>query len=207
MMWEPIRFLESCPSSDGACAVVITDEDGGKAAAADGRPPAWVLGMSSRSEPPAFPRRDPVRPQAALTCAEDVYKQAGITRPREQIDMAELYVPFSWHEPMWLEAHYLADEGEGWKLTDAGETEITGSMPINCSGGVLSSNPIGASGPAAVRRGRAAGAGPGGRAPGRGGQDGPRHGLRRQLAVLQHVGGGQQPPALRLIHPPQSRSG
>ena len=146
MMWEPIRFLESCPSSDGACALVITDEDGGKAAAAAGRPPAWILGTSSRSEPPAFPGRDPVRPQACLTCAEDVYAQAGITRPREQIDMAELYVPFSWHEPMWLESHHLADEGEGWKLTDAGETEITGSMPINCSGGVLSSNPIGASG-------------------------------------------------------------
>jgi acetyl-CoA C-acetyltransferase len=38
MMWEPIRFLESCPSSDGACAVVLTDEAGGQAAAADGRP-------------------------------------------------------------------------------------------------------------------------------------------------------------------------
>ena len=44
MMWDPIRFLESCPSSDGACAVVLTDEAGGKAAAADGRRPAWVLG-------------------------------------------------------------------------------------------------------------------------------------------------------------------
>jgi len=32
------------------------------------------------------------------------------------------------------------------EAADAGETEITGSMPINCSGGVLSSNPIGASG-------------------------------------------------------------
>ena len=60
--------------------------------------------------------------------------------------MAELYVPFSWYEPIWLEAHYLADENQGWKLTDAGETEIGGSMPINASGGVLSSNPIGASG-------------------------------------------------------------
>ena len=146
MMWEPIRFLESCPSSDGACAIVITDEDGGKAAAAAGRPPAWILGMSSRSEPGSFPGRDPVRPQACMTCVTDVYKQAGITRPREQIDMAELYVPFSWHEPIWLEGHFLADEGEGWKLVDSGDTEITGSMPINCSGGVLSSNPIGASG-------------------------------------------------------------
>ena len=45
MMWDPIRFLESCPSSDGACAVVFTDEDGGKAAAAAGRPPAWILGQ------------------------------------------------------------------------------------------------------------------------------------------------------------------
>ncbi|HQV56722.1 MAG TPA: thiolase domain-containing protein, partial [Ilumatobacteraceae bacterium] len=43
MMWEPLRYLESCPSSDGACALVLTDEAGGKAAAADGRPPAWVL--------------------------------------------------------------------------------------------------------------------------------------------------------------------
>ncbi|MBV9293829.1 MAG: thiolase domain-containing protein, partial [Frankiales bacterium] len=42
MMWEPVRYLESCPSSDGACAVVLTDEEGGKAAAADGRPPAWI---------------------------------------------------------------------------------------------------------------------------------------------------------------------
>ncbi len=141
MMWEPIRFLESCPSSDGACAVIITDEVGAR-----GRNPAWILGASSRSEPPAFPGRDPVRPEACLQCAKDVYAQAGITRPSEQLDMAELYVPFSWHEPIWLEAHFIADEGDGWKMTDAGDTEIAGSFPVNCSGGVLSSNPIGASG-------------------------------------------------------------
>ena len=141
MMWEPIRFLESCPSSDGACAVIITDEVGAR-----GRNPAWILGASSRSEPPSFPGRDPVRPEACMQCAKDVYAQAGITRPRQQLDMAELYVPFSWHEPIWLEAQLIAEEGEGWKMTDAGDTEIGGSFPVNCSGGVLSSNPIGASG-------------------------------------------------------------
>ncbi|MFO0691796.1 MAG: thiolase domain-containing protein [Myxococcota bacterium] len=146
MMWEPIRFLESCPSSDGACAVVLTDEAGGKRAADAGRPPAWVLGTSSRSEPPSFPGRDPVRPAACLQCADDVYKQAGITNPRKQLSMAELYVPFSWHEAMWLEAHRIAEPGEGWKMIDRGDTEIGGAFPINCSGGVLSSNPIGASG-------------------------------------------------------------
>jgi acetyl-CoA C-acetyltransferase len=146
MLWDPIRFLESCPSSDGACAVVITDEAGGAAAAADGRPPAWILGTSSRSEPPAFPGRDPVRPQACLQCVDDVYRMAGITDPRHQLDMAELYVPFSWHEPIWLEAHGIAEPGEGWKMVDDGTTELDGDFPINCSGGVLSSNPIGASG-------------------------------------------------------------
>ena len=31
-------------------------------------------------------------------------------------------------------------------MIDNGDTEIGGSFPVNCSGGVLSSNPIGASG-------------------------------------------------------------
>ena len=146
MLWDPLRYLESCPSSDGACAIVLTDEAGGNEAAAAGRRPAWVLGTASRSEPGSFPGRDPVCPAAAWDCAQHVYAQAGITNPREQIDMAELYVPFSWHEAIWLEGHGIAEPGEGWRMIDNGDTEIEGSFPVNCSGGVLSSNPIGASG-------------------------------------------------------------
>jgi acetyl-CoA C-acetyltransferase len=146
MMWDPVRYLESCPSSDGACAVVFTDEAGGKAAAAAGRAPAWVLASAVRSEPASFPGRDPVRPQGAVDAAQDVYRQVGITNPREQIDCAELYVPFSWYEPMWLEAHLIAEVGEGWKMVESGATALDGDFPVNMSGGVLSSNPIGASG-------------------------------------------------------------
>ena len=40
----------------------------------------------------------------------------------------------------------FAEDGEGWKMTDDGATEFDGDMPINPSGGVLSTNPIGASG-------------------------------------------------------------
>jgi acetyl-CoA C-acetyltransferase len=143
MLWDPIRFLESCPSSDGACAVVIGDAD---AAKATGKPPAWFAATSVKSELGQFPGRDATRPQAGVDCAHDVYQRAGITNPREEIDVAELYVPFSWYEPMWLEGHDIAGPGEGWKMVDSGETEITGKFPVNPSGGVLSSNPIGASG-------------------------------------------------------------
>lgn len=27
MLWEPIRYLDTCPSSDGACAMVLAAED------------------------------------------------------------------------------------------------------------------------------------------------------------------------------------
>jgi acetyl-CoA C-acetyltransferase len=143
MLWDPIRFQESCPSSDGACAVIVTNRAGAQRAP---RPPAWIHALSVRSELGQFPGRNPVRPQAGVECAHDVYRQAGITDPRRQIDMAELYVPFSWYEPMWLEGHDIAGPGEGWKMVDSGETDLGGAFPVNPSGGVLSTNAIGASG-------------------------------------------------------------
>jgi acetyl-CoA C-acetyltransferase len=143
MLWDPIRYLETCPSSDGACAVVLTDEDGGKRAA---KKPAWVLGGAMRSEPTMFSGRNLVDPRAGRDCVADLYAQAGITNPREEIDVAELYVPFSWFEPMWLENLGFAEKDQGWRLTADGVTALDGDLPINPSGGVMSSNPIGASG-------------------------------------------------------------
>jgi acetyl-CoA C-acetyltransferase len=145
MLWDPIRYSETCPSSDGACALVLTDEAGGDAAASSA-PPAWLLGGAMRSEPTMFAGRDQVNPVAGRDCAADVYAQAGITDPRAQIDVAEIYVPFSWYEPMWLENLGFAEEGTGWKLVEDGVTQMEGDLPVNPSGGVLSSNPIGASG-------------------------------------------------------------
>jgi acetyl-CoA C-acetyltransferase len=143
MLWEPLRFLESCPSSDGACALVIANEE---LALRAPNKPAWILGSSTRSDGTMYAGKDNVRPQSLIACARDVYAKAGITNPRKQIDVAELYVPFSWYEPMYLEALGICEQGEGWKLTEAGATAMTGDIPINPSGGVLSSNPIGASG-------------------------------------------------------------
>ena len=145
MLWDPIRFLESCPSSDGACAMVIANEElAGQAP----RPPAWIRGTAMRSEPTMYAGRDEVNPQAGRDCAADVYSQAGVSDPRRDLDCAEVYVPFSWYEPMWLENLGFAPEGEGWRLTMEGATSLDegGDIPWNPSGGVLSSNPIGASG-------------------------------------------------------------
>jgi acetyl-CoA C-acetyltransferase len=146
MLWDPVRYDETCPSSDGACAVVIGDQAAAEAAQADGRPVAWIRATSMRTEPTMFSGKDHVNPRAGADAAAALWRQAGITDPLEQIDVAEIYVPFSWFEPMWLENLGFAAEGQGWRLTEAGETAIGGRLPVNPSGGVLSSNPIGASG-------------------------------------------------------------
>jgi acetyl-CoA C-acetyltransferase len=143
MLWDPVRYDETCPSSDGACAVVIGDQ---AAAEAAGRPVAWIRATAMRTEPTMFSGKDHVNPRAGADAAAALWQQAGITDPLAQIDAAEIYVPFSWFEPMWLENLGFAAPGQGWRLTAAGETEIGGALPVNPSGGVLSSNPIGASG-------------------------------------------------------------
>ncbi len=143
MLWDPVRYDETCPSSDGACAVIIGDE---KAARASDGPVAWIRATAMRTEPTMYSGKDHVNPRAGADCAAALWRQAGITAPAQEIDVAEIYVPFSWFEPMWLENLGFAEPGHGWRLTEAGETGIGGSLPVNPSGGVLSSNPIGASG-------------------------------------------------------------
>jgi acetyl-CoA C-acetyltransferase len=99
-----------------------------------------------RSEPISFPGRDEVSPRAGRDCAAELYREAGITDPLREIDVAEVYVPFSWYEPMWMENLGFAAKNQGWKMTAEGVTAFDGDLPVNPSGGVLSSNPIGASG-------------------------------------------------------------
>ncbi|MBF4162073.1 thiolase domain-containing protein [Nocardioides acrostichi] len=142
MLWDPIRYDETCPSSDGACALVIGSEDVAKASPN----PAWIHGTAMRSEATSAAERNQVNPQAQRDAVAYLYRQAGITSPIDDIDVAEVYVPFSWFEPMWVEALGFAEELNGWRLTEAGETNIGGKIPVNPSGGVMSSNPIGASG-------------------------------------------------------------
>ncbi len=141
MLWDPIRLLHSSPSSDGACAVVLGDEP-----AASDRRPAWVHGCAVRTEPPVAPQHDSVDPRCGRECADAVYRQAGIGDPQRDLDLAELFVPYSWMEPLLLENLGLAAKGEGWRMIDRGQTTMAGLLPVNPSGGLLGANPIGAAG-------------------------------------------------------------
>jgi acetyl-CoA C-acetyltransferase len=149
MLWDPLHYLESCPSSDGAAAMVI-----GLGAAPWPRPsrtpgPAGLDPRHGHALGAHHVRRPgPGQPPGRAGLRGRPLPPGRHHRPRADFDMAEVYVPFSWYEPMWLENLGFCAEGDGWKLTEAGATSMIdgGDIPWNCSGGVLSSNPIGASG-------------------------------------------------------------
>ncbi len=65
--------------------------------------------------------------------------------------MAEVHDASSPAEVIIYEELGLCGEGEGGKLIDSGYTELTGKIPVNTSGGLLSKgHPIGATGVAQI---------------------------------------------------------
>ena len=112
----------------------------------------------------------------------------GHHQPPQGRRRVEMYVPFSWFEPMWLENLGFAEPGEGWKMTEEGATALDGDLPVNMSRRRALHQPHRRLGHAPLRRGRHAGPRHRRRAPGR--RRPPRRGprLRRRLPVLRDVG-------------------
>jgi len=73
-----------------------------------------------------------------------VYKQAGITNPFRQFDVAELQEPYTCFELSYYESLGFCPEGGAAELIKSGATEMTGELPVNPSGGCMGANPIGA---------------------------------------------------------------
>ncbi len=151
MIASPIRLLDACPASDGAAAMIFVSEEVAKKLSA---PKAWVNGVSAVTEGVMYVDRDMTDPIALKKAAKTAYTQAGVTNPFKEIDVAELYEAFSYQEMIWYEGLGFCERGEGMKLIDEGstfmkgidygfETPRAGELPVNPSGGVLSSNNIG----------------------------------------------------------------
>jgi acetyl-CoA C-acetyltransferase len=82
-----------------------------------------------------------------VTCAQDAYRQAGITDPRRQLAMAEVHDCFTPTELVLMEDLGFAERGTAWKEVLAGAFDLDGDLPINPDGGLKSfGHPVGASG-------------------------------------------------------------
>ncbi|MBC7106553.1 MAG: thiolase family protein, partial [Firmicutes bacterium] len=139
----PVRLLDVCPSSDGACAVIFASE---RRATEITTRPAWVRGVGYAGEEHWIGDSDKVVWESARKAARDAYRMAGITDPLKQLDVAEVYNPFTFQELLYYECFVFCEPGQGWRLVEDGVVMRGGELPCDPSGGVLSSNPIGATG-------------------------------------------------------------
>jgi len=139
----PVRLLDMCPQSDGACAVLFASEE---AAARLAPRPAWVAATATAHEQ-QFMGDSPHRladMRSMQAAARSVYEQAGISWPVEDLDVAEIYEPATYAELAMYENLGFCERGQGGVLMDKGVTQLDGQLPVNPSGGVLSTNPVGA---------------------------------------------------------------
>jgi acetyl-CoA C-acetyltransferase len=146
----PLRYGMVCPASDGAVAMLFTTEEKAKDMCDI---PVYVNGVASVANETAVlgydgsgsAQLDPSAQLGAMKSAELAYSQAGISFPRKEIDYAEVYAPFPNQELMWVEKLGLFEETTAPEMYETGVTALDGELPVNCSGGVNSTNAIGAS--------------------------------------------------------------
>ncbi len=143
MLAYPIKLGDICPRTDGAGAVIFAAEDVARKMTSK---PAWVRGTAVRHTYTWF--GDSTNYTEGLVslqrASRDAYKQAGITKPAEELDVAELYLPYTWAGLKWIEDLQFCGPGEGAKFVREGNTHMGGKIPVNPSGGVISTNCIGA---------------------------------------------------------------
>jgi acetyl-CoA C-acetyltransferase len=143
MLSDPLKLLDLCPRTDGACAVVFASE---RVAEKICPRPAWVLGTANRHLYTYLGDAELLGLPSLQRASKELYAKVGIREPLKEIDVMELYLPYSFAGLSWIEALGLCAPGEGPRLLWDGVTDLGGTLPINPSGGVISCNPIGATG-------------------------------------------------------------
>lgn len=143
MLAYPVRKLDMCPSSDGACAVLLATEEDAESLAPR---PAWIHAAVTAHDQQYMgdsPKRL-AEMRSLREAARRGYAYAGIDDPVRDFDVAEIYEPATYAELAMYECLGFCEQGGGGRLMDAGVTQIDGALPVNPSGGVLSANPVGA---------------------------------------------------------------
>jgi acetyl-CoA C-acetyltransferase len=140
---HPLHLLDCCPQTDGAAAMLLvnaarahdfTDE------------PVYVAGFGVATDHPYLHEKGSFTGLKATTiAAERAYSMAAVDPA--QIDMAEVHDCFTITEILDIEDLGFFDKGKGGVASLEGETSLTGSIPVNTSGGLLAKgHPIGATG-------------------------------------------------------------
>ena len=143
MVADPFHLLECSMTSEGGCGFVLTTAE----RALDGASsPAWILGGAGDTYGPAYVvppvwdlrGRDGDIPAGYVgrRAARKCFALAGLGP--SDVDVAELYDPFSFEIIRQLEAFDFCGEGEGGAFVEAGHIAPDGQFPVTTDGGTMS---------------------------------------------------------------------
>lgn len=139
----PLRQSDMCPASEGACAIIVASEETARKLP---RKPVWVDDWTSVHKEMVYVRGGRHSTADLEMAADRLFRRNGIREPMKDISVAEIYAPATWAELEWLEAYGFCEKGDAWKLEEKGQFHFDGPFPVNPSGGVVCTNPIGATG-------------------------------------------------------------
>lgn len=145
---SPLGLYDCCGTSDGAACAIITRSSLAKNYRQD---PIYIkgFGISTDMITPHYRARDFdwTSFEALRNCAKMAYDMAGITNPREEIDLAEVHDCFSITEMCIYEDFGFSPRGGAPKDIEEGFFERDGGLPVNVDGGLKCfGHPVGASG-------------------------------------------------------------
>jgi acetyl-CoA acetyltransferase len=142
MVADPFHLLDCAMTSEGGCGLVLARAD----RAGDlPRDPVYVLGGNSDSYGPAYQlapvwdmrgRSDVPAGYVGRTAAQRTFRMAGLGP--DDVDVAELYDPFSFEIIRQLEAFGFCGDGDGGAFVEEGHIGPDGSLPVTTDGGTMS---------------------------------------------------------------------
>ena len=148
MIAEPLGLFDCCGVSDGSAAAIVTTPE---IARAMGKRDlvtvkAIQLAIGSGMES-ATDQWDGSHVRTTRMAAKRAYAEAGITNPREQLDLMEVHDCFSITELVTMEDLFVSAEGRATHDVLDGFFDAAGGVPCQIDGGLKCfGHPIGASG-------------------------------------------------------------
>ena len=143
LVCAPFNVLDCCPQSDGAAAVILCRPD---MAHVYTDKPVLVAGLGMATDPLYIHEKSRMTGwDCTRLAASRAYEMAGIDA--SEVDVAEVHDCFTGVELLDYEDLGFCAEGGAGALVSEGETQLTGRIPVNPSGGLLAKgHPIGATG-------------------------------------------------------------
>jgi acetyl-CoA C-acetyltransferase len=146
----PLKLFDICPRSSGGAAVVLACEDVARRRCVN---PAFIQGVGAIANTVFMGDRLGPYADCKLGMFEELgvasrecFAQARISDPLTEIQVLELYDPFSSMLFPSVEAMGFCSPGRAAAMSDDGVFDMGGQVAVSPSGGTLCTNPIGVTG-------------------------------------------------------------